>query len=255
MEKVIEARKVLRELFGDISDLSDLSDNDSGPAKTEMGFIQPTAPAPRYKIPKIGSSIQRGDTASRRRAILLAEPIPPRPARRRNTGVGEKRRPPPKTKLERSWDFKRPVPAAPVNREQQQPGLTPSMALPPTQPAATTREQKQPRFAPIGAAPSTERSRLWKRPEPPSTTIVAATTVVPAGQNPSGIVAATTIMPSTQKPAGEAITITVRLPTGEEIPVPFFPGARNKKYRIRTGSGKWVVRFDNIGRPRYFRRC
>ncbi|KAL0116411.1 hypothetical protein PUN28_009798 [Cardiocondyla obscurior] len=265
------AEQDILDIFGD--SLSDLSDEEAGPQQVPAKKTDP--PDPKRDVPRVGSSIQRGDQAQRRHTQWLSEPPPMRrPGRRPPSGPTAGRRtrdavttateglearaagrPPPRPR----------VPTAPVLPGPMRPPR-PGPAIPRPGPPFGPRPRGPPPFGPspfgprprgpspfgpppfrpppfgprqAGPAlpPPEQRSAQWE-PAPPAT---------------SGVINCGAITIS-NPPGSDDPYIRVKLPTEEIVDVPVSAVWKNRKFRARTANGRWLLRFEADGTLRTCRR-
>ncbi|XP_011863983.1 PREDICTED: vegetative cell wall protein gp1-like, partial [Vollenhovia emeryi] len=297
----MEQRDELGELFGDISDLDDL-----WPVPIDPGPTTSPESAPRPRVPSVGTRIQRGDAESRRRAIFLTEPVPPRPARRRSEPIGGTRpstprrsrteetgsspeisaltaaalaraanpprrvarprdasQPPPSSPTpHRTTDMSgpprttdgRPPPAdrAPANTGPQPPTVKPRAAAP-AAPPATTRPPPPANRPPASKEPrpAAGRPRVTTTAVPPTTARPIVSAAILGPRPPAAPATGNRPLRGTHQPPGPSPPpppIPVTLPSGERVSVPYFAAHKNRKFRARTPSALWVIRFDTEGR-------
>jgi len=194
----------------------DISDLDE--AEILRSGITP-GPAPgdpgQRAAPRVGTTIQRGDATARRRAAFLADP--PNPAKRAPRRV---------------------APAAEKTTR-------PTTDRTPKPPQAALRRAYERPPGPMGPRPGTPVCAAVTRDRPPGATSPrpVSAPAVPHGHPPAA-------------PRARAALADQRfiLPNKEEITVPWSAIYRNRKYRARTPSGIWVLRFDPQGNLRMCRR-
>lgn len=245
-------QSTLEDLFGDLADLSDEEGTRlTEPKPPDPGSTSRPEPQSRHPIPKVGTSIQRGDADNRRRALFLAEPPPPRPPRGR-TKAATKRPATPAVHQSRGT----PKPAeGPASTQEARPPTgssgTPRPRVTPTRPPGTSTS---------GARPA--RSRPERKPQraaaptaAPACAAISATVTVRSTAAPRTAQADRSVPPGPQRtrsPTGKPLPVS--LPTGERVLVPHAAVHRNRKYRARTESGRWLLRFDPQGRLKMCRR-
>ncbi|XP_011685573.1 PREDICTED: lysine-rich arabinogalactan protein 19-like [Wasmannia auropunctata] len=259
-----EERDMLNRLFGDL--LSDLESDDDGRAK-EPGPITRPGSSNRRPVPRVGTSIQRGDAETRRRAQFLATPPPPRKPRARQ------QRPPPAVTRRRapaSTDRREPPPgnADPrttlANAAATPPAPRKSFArrLFPPEPTATTTAPR----APSQAAPAPPRHPAPARPPAAPRATAGATTCCAVTRPeatcrppPARADLGATHQPPPSRAAPTPVAprlepVIVSLPSAEVVVVPYTAAFRNRKYRANTTEGRWLLRFDHQGRLRSTRK-
>jgi len=155
------------------------------------------------------------------------------PEKKREWRTGE-RRPPPKpgTTVQRS------------DREQARKAAI-FLASPPPPP---------PRVR--GPAATAPRRRITGRDSRPG----PSTSATPPPPSPGTATAPPDAIPVCAAVTGTATsgpaqpTVTVQLPTGETVEVPHAAAHIGRRYRARTNTGRWVIRFDHRGRQRSVKR-
>ncbi|KAL0120493.1 hypothetical protein PUN28_008317 [Cardiocondyla obscurior] len=261
------------EIFGD--SLSDLSDEEPRePTKP------PEPPDQRKDIPRVGSSLQRGDRAQERHTQWLAEPPPStRPKRRLVVEPVVRRRthtamttavatwvaratstPPRCGQPARSRpDAPQPGPSQcgpppPFPRPAVGPRRPPPQFRPPEPQPWPRPPGPPPQLRPAGPRPQfrTPESppQLWPRGPPPQIRPARP----PPMQQPSPVRKECAGLVMVDPPGLDNPYTRVKLPTGEVITVPISAVWKNRKFRARTSSGKWLLRFDGDGTLRTCRR-
>jgi len=147
---------------------------------------------------------------------------------RRREWKDEGRRPPPGTSIQRS------------DRNQARKAAI-FLATPPPPPP---RARGPPATAPHRRVVSERRSQ----PEPSTS---ASSAIAPPPPDSIPVCAA-----ATRATADPTLPLSVRvhLPNGETIEVPYFAAHKSRKYRARTPTGRWLIRFDHRGRQRSCKR-
>ncbi|XP_025263735.1 uncharacterized protein LOC112637716 [Camponotus floridanus] len=137
-------------------------------------------------------------------------------------------------------------------------GPHPSTGAPTARPANTGPPTTRPMTAdPATARPTTIRpptarpANLGPRTTRPAT--VGPPIARPATTGPSTPVRPSATRPQTARPP-IAGTIPVRLGDGTVVEVPAGSAIIGRRYKVRTASGRWVIRFHPDGRPRAARR-
>lgn len=182
---------------------------------------------PASRPPRPGTTIQRSDRENRRKAILLATPLPPPRPRRRSC-----------------------VAAATRGRPSSRPFAGTNSGAPSTPVGVTKPGQVPPGQPPAAAAVSTGPPTASRVPPP------AGLSRPPAGsrQSPSAEPAGRPSPSGPDSRQSRSQMVDVELGDGTHIQVPLITALLGRKFRTRTATGRWIVRFDHRGRPRCVRR-
>ncbi|XP_025266338.1 vegetative cell wall protein gp1-like [Camponotus floridanus] len=248
-------RRNVFDLFGEISSSSESDTNGPTPTTTPPTPAKPPpatpSPGRSRRPPRPGTSIQRSDQANRRKAIILTTPPEIKPRRRgRIAALAD-----PRSAISRP-------PAARTSKA--------STARPPNTEAHTATRAPMPRptnTEPCTARPATVGPPTARpaKPGPPTTrpttagpaiirpATVGSPTARPATTGPSTPAGPPATRPQTARPP-IAGTIPVRLGDGTVVEVPAGSAIIGRRYKVRTASGRWVIRFHPDGRPRAARR-
>ncbi|KAL0098897.1 hypothetical protein PUN28_020807 [Cardiocondyla obscurior] len=269
-----------RELFGSLSE-----DSDSLPASPPpRAWPPPVDPKRRRRIPRKGTKIQRGDSSRDRHTSWLMEtpPAPPK-ASRKSAATGQSG-PKGKTASGRNTITDMATPggsatAMPASGSQAkmadgqpprakgrttsgsgakikpprvdtsgQPGITDPVKTTTNKPAegkASGSGQKPTRDRQV--AESATRKPAVRPPDVPATPPATFPSTVPL------------IVPPPTPPAylrrdgwisrpGKPLAIPIQLPDGTCISVPMSAIRHNRKWRARTATGRWILRFATDGR-------
>ncbi|KAL0120367.1 hypothetical protein PUN28_008197 [Cardiocondyla obscurior] len=226
------------DIFGD--SMSDLSDEEPNPQQ------EAEPPDPRRGVPKIGSVVQRGDQAQVRHTQWLSEPPPTSKPRRRQVAELTARR--------RTYDTLAaatealdarasgrppPSPRAPPAPPQHRPGW--QQILRPILPPPFRPPLPPPMQRPWGPPP-VQTARPWV-PPPLRPRLVK----LPPSLWPTPEVTNCGAMMLRDPPGADNPFIKLRMPTGKTINVPVSAVWKNRKYRARTTSARWLLRFDADG--------
>ncbi|XP_025264877.1 gibberellin-regulated protein 14-like [Camponotus floridanus] len=247
-------RHEMDELFGAISSSSEseVSGPTTAPTTTPPTPAKPPpatpSPGRSRRPPRPGTSVQRSDQANRRKAIILTTPPEIKPRRRgRIAALADPRSAnsrPPAARTGKASTARPPTtgPHTSTGAPRTRPTNTgpyttrPAIVGPPTARPANTGP---PTTRPMTADPATARP-----------TTVGPPIARPATTGPSTPVGPPAIRPQTARPP-IAGTIPVRLGVVE---VPAGSAIIGRRYKVRTASGRWVIRFHPDGRPRAARR-
>ncbi|KAL0102397.1 hypothetical protein PUN28_017974 [Cardiocondyla obscurior] len=261
------------EIFGNLDDLSDSS------SETQAIPVVDTGPPRKNRVPRVGSSVQRGDATQKRHVKRLQEPPPLRPSQGRRpvthkagstrqhshqavntatTRLDERiekgwRRPPPRP---REASPARPRTATrsrdPRNQWQTTPVTEPSPRYDPPRPAPQQWQQRPTTYG--QASPTWNQAGPSRVPThqdqgyhtPPAPTRIPTQTVHP-------VTSCGAILQDDRASQDSPFT-RIKLPSDEIVEVPVSAIWKNRKFRARTEGGRWLLRFEPDGSLRTCRK-
>ncbi|KAL0108671.1 hypothetical protein PUN28_015267 [Cardiocondyla obscurior] len=259
----MEKKKRLRDLFGSMS-----KESESPPASPPPGvWPPPIDPRRRYPAPRVGTRVQRGDGSQRAYTRWLEElpPAPPKTTRNRQnqpTGTTTTRKPPRKgTAVASKAAASGTVASAPPTATASGPGGSREQERQPFGKEATTagrinaatRDKSTARGTTMTSIPGSSGQGQDARqtsatplvlPLPPFAAVKLSRPPVTPPPAPAAYV----INKGWTARAGVPLQVPIQLPDGEIVQVPMSAIQQNRKYRARSATGRWVLRFAADGR-------